>query len=259
MRVRASGRLLALFALAGACLPCASVRADAPAAAPVAAAAAAGRRVGDTGLLASPLRTDADRRADAGRRPLDLLRFAQVEPGMKVLDIASEAGYTAQLMALAVGPQGHVWAQDANPSAKFDRRMAEHPQPNLQPLRRPFDDPYPADAPRVDLVTFVLSYHDMVNAPVERAKMNRAVFDALRPGGHLVVIDHAAREGRGLQDTKTLHRIDERVLRAEVEAAGFRLEAESTFLRNPDDPRDKPFFKMETPPDRFALRFVKPH
>ncbi|MDE2080010.1 MAG: class I SAM-dependent methyltransferase [Burkholderiales bacterium] len=210
-------------------------------------------------LLASPLRTEADRRADAGRKPLDLLRLAQVRPGMKVLDVAAEGGYTAQLMALAVGPQGRVWAQNAEPSAALTRRLAEHPQANLQPLVRPFDDPWPADAPRLDLVTFVLAYHDVVNTPTDRARMNRALFDALRPGGHLIVIDHAAAAGHGLRDTRTLHRIEEPVLRAEIEAAGFRLEAEAMSWRTPDDPHALPFFKMNgAPTDRFALRFVKP-
>ena len=251
-----SGMAVVFAVLMGAWAPGTWARADAPA--PQLAPAAADRWAGAAALLASPVRTDADRRADPDRKPLDLLRFTEVAPGMKVLDIASEGGYTAQLLALAVGPQGHVWAQDASPSAAFAARLAAHPQANLEPLRRPFADLYPASAPRVDLVTFVLAYHDIVNAPVDRAKMNRAIFDALRPGGHLVVIDHAARAGRGLQDTKSLHRIEEPTLRAEVEAAGFRLEAEADFLRNADDPREQPFFKMKMPTDRFALRFVKP-
>ncbi|MDE2276895.1 MAG: class I SAM-dependent methyltransferase, partial [Burkholderiales bacterium] len=248
-------RLGALLLLAAAVLgPPAAMAQAAPAPAHLSTEA-----VWPLALLASPLRTEADRRADAGRQPLELLRLAQVRPGMKVLDIASEGGYTAQLMALAVGPQGRVWAQNPAPSAALAKRLAEHPQANLVPLLRPFDDPWPATAPRLDLITFVLAYHDVVNTPTDRARMNRALFDALRPGGHLVVIDHAAAAGHGLQDTKTLHRIEEPVLRAEVEAAGFRLEQESMAWRRADDPHTLPFFKMDgAPTDRFALRFVKP-
>jgi predicted methyltransferase len=212
----------------------------------------------DAALLASPLRSDADRQADAGRRPLDLLRFAQVMPGMKVLDISSGGGYTARLMALAVGPQGQVWAQGTKPMARLDAQQAAHPLPALESLVRPYEDLFPPQAPRVDLATLVLSYHDIAFEPVDRARMNRAIFDALRPGGHFVVIDHSSRPGRGLQDTQTLHRIDEQTLRAEVLAAGFVLEAEGEFLRNPDDPREQAFFDMKIPADRFALRFVKP-
>ena len=209
-------------------------------------------------LLASPLRTDDDRESDAGRKPRDLLRFAAAMPGMRVLDISAGAGYTTQLMALAVGPQGKVWAQLEKPRPALEKRLAAHPQPNIEVLLRRVEDPFPAEAPRVDLVTLVLSYHDIAYSPVDRARMNRAIFAALKPGGHLIVIDHAAKPGTGLQDTKTLHRIDERTLRAEVEAAGFVLEAESAFLRNPADPREQAFFDMKIPADRFALRFVRP-
>jgi len=72
------------------------------------------------------------------------------------------------------------------------------------------------------------------------------------------VLDHSAKEGSGVSDAKTLHRIDEKVVLNEFEQAGFKLEKEGDFLRNPDDPRDQPFFKMKTQTDKFALRFVKP-
>jgi len=209
-------------------------------------------------VLADPQRTPEDRQADAGRQPAALLRFAQATPGMSVLDVSAGGGYTTQLMALAVGPQGKVWAQVQKLSPTLERRLKEHPQANIELLQRPFEDPFPAAAPRVDLVTLVLSYHDIAYAPVDRARMNRAIFDALKPGGHLVLIDHAARSGSGLADTRTLHRIDEQTVRAELLAAGFVLEAQSDFLRNPADPRDKAFFDMTMPADRFALRFFKP-
>ena len=88
--------------------------------------------------------------------------------------------------------------------------------------------------------------------------MDRAIYDALKPGGRLILIDHAARAGSGTADSKSLHRIDEQTVRAELAAAGFVLEAESDFLRNPKDPREQGFFDMNMPADRFALRFAKP-
>ena len=209
-------------------------------------------------LLASALRTPDDRKSDAGRQPAALLRFAQVAPGMNVLDVSAGGGYTTQLMALAVGPQGKVWAQAPKLAPSLERRLAEHPQANIELLLRSFEDPFPVQAPRVDLVTLVLSYHDIAYAAVDRARMNRAIFDALKPGGHLLLIDHAARPGSGIADTRTLHRIDEQTVRSELSAAGFVLENESDFLRNPADPRDQAFFDMNMPADRFALRFVKP-
>lgn len=208
-------------------------------------------------LLASPLRTDDDRKADAGRRPLDLIRFAQVEPGMTVLDIVTGGGYTAQVLALAVGPMGKVYAQGRS-TANIDKRLAAHPQANLVGLARPLEDPFPADLPRVDRATLILNYHDIAYSPIDRAKMNRAIFAALKPGGKYVVVDHAAKAGTGVADTKTLHRIDETTVRSEVLAAGFVLEAEGEFLRNPKDPREQVYSDMQMPADRFALRFVRP-
>ena len=208
-------------------------------------------------LLASPLRTDDDRKADPGRRPLDLLRFAQVTPGMTVLDIVTGGGYTAQLLAVAVGPKGKVYAQGRT-TAAVDKRLAAHPQANLVGLARPLEDPFPADLPRVDLATLILNYHDIAYSPVDRQKMNRAIYGALKPGGKFVLIDHAAKPGTGLADTKTLHRIDEATVRSEVTAAGFVLDAESDFLRNPKDPREQIFSDLQMPADRFALRFVRP-
>ena len=222
---------------------------------PARAAADAATDADPAALLASPLRTDDDRKADAGRHPIELLRFAQVQPGMSVLDVSAGGGYTAQLMALAVGPEGKVWAQVEQRRPMLDKRLAAHPQPQLAVLARPFEDLFPADAPRVDLVTLVLSYHDIAYSTVDRAKLDAAM---LKPGGHLVLVDHAAKAGTGTADAKRLHRIDEQLVRQEVEAAGFVFEADSDFLRNPSDPREQAFFDMKQPADRFALRFVKP-
>jgi predicted methyltransferase len=209
-------------------------------------------------ILSDPVRSDSDRNTDERRKPLELLRFAQVRPGMKVLDVSAGGGYTTQLLALAVGPDGAVWAQMAKPRESFEKRLAAHPQANIHLLVRPFDDPYPADAPRLDLITFILNYHDVANEAIDRAVMNQRLFAALKPGGHLVLIDHAAAPGSGLRDTKTLHRIDEEAVVSELQRAGFRVEERSAFLHVADDPHTQAFFDMKTPSDRFALRLVRP-
>jgi predicted methyltransferase len=208
--------------------------------------------------IASPARTDDDRKADAKRKPAEFLDFAQVRPGMKVLDVAAGGGATSTLLAAAVGSGGQVWAQTAQPSPKLDQRLAAKPLPNLHPAVAPFDNPVPAGTPPLDLVTINMSYHDIVNTPADRAAMNKRLYDALKPGGHLVIIDNAAKDGSGLSATKTLHRIDEAAVVGEVTKAGFALDAKSDYLRAPTDPREQPFFKMEgKPDDKFALRFVK--
>ncbi len=208
--------------------------------------------------VASPIRTDADRNADARRKPLEFLEFTGVQPGMKALDVAAGGGYTTQLLALVVGSNGTVWAQETKSGSALEERLANHPQANIIPDIRPFEDPVPNGIPELDLITIIMNYHDIAYMPVDRAKMDQRLFDALKSGGHLVVLDHSAKTGSGISAAKTLHRIDEQVVLDEFRQAGFRLEQESDFMRNPDDPRDHAFFDTNIQTDKFALRFVKP-
>jgi len=209
-------------------------------------------------VVASPVRTDQDRRMDASRHPAEFLPFTQVGPGMQVLDVATGGGYTTQLLALAVGPTGKVWAQAQQPGATVTKRLADQPQANIVLVARSFEDPVPDNAPKLDLITIVLNYHDITYLPIDRAKMNQRLFAALKPGGHLVIVDHSARAGTGIADGKTLHRIDETVVVTEEKQAGFVLETEGNFLRNPADTRAESSSDPKVPTDKFALRFVKP-
>lgn len=209
-------------------------------------------------VIANPLRTERDRRMDAERMPAQFLPFTQVAPGMRVMDVSSGGGYTSQLLALAVGPNGTLFAQAPHPGATLTKRLADHPQANFVLVERPFDDPVPPGTPSLDLITLILNYHDITYQPVDREKMNARLFAALKPGGHFVVIDHSSRAGKGISEGKTLHRIDEAVVLDEVRKAGFVLEAEGDFLRNPADARDEPSGRPKVPTDKFALRFVKP-
>jgi len=206
--------------------------------------------------IANPARTDEDRKADAKRKPAEFLAFAKVRPGMNVLDVSAGGGATSALLAAAVGPSGKVYAQSPKPSPKLDARAAA--MPNLKPVVAPFDNPVPAGTPPLDLVTINMSYHDIVNTPTDRAAMNRSLYQALKPGGMLVIVDNAAKPGAGISATNTLHRIEDATVIAEVSKAGFALDGSSDYLAMPGDPRDQPFFKMDGKPDaKFALRFVK--
>lgn len=209
-------------------------------------------------VVASPIRTDQDRRMDASRNPLAFLPFTGVAPGMVAFDLSAGAGYTSQLMALSVGPTGKLYAQRPAPGEAFSKRLADHPQPNIVVVYRPFEDPVPPDAPPLDLITFVNNYHDFVNAPIDRPKLLKRLYDALKPGGRFIVVDHAAVPGSGTSATRTLHRIDEAVVVSEVKQAGFVLEAEGQFLRHPDDPRTVSSGDGAILTDKFALKFRKP-
>jgi len=207
--------------------------------------------------IASPIRTDDDRKADAKRKPAEFLAFAGVKPGMKALDVAAGGGATAALLTAAVGQKGEVWAQNAKPNPKLQERVGNATLPNLHAIVADFNDPVPKGTPPLDLVTINMSYHDIANTPADRAAMNKRLYEALKPGGVLVIVDNAARKGAGLSATKTLHRIDEETVVEEVTRAGFKLDARSDYLHVASDPREQPFFKMDAPDDKFALRFKK--
>ena len=209
-------------------------------------------------------RSDADRVTDQRRKPEKLLEFYGVLPGMRVLDLGAGGGYNTELLARVVGPAGVVYAQNSPyvlqkfVRGRFEERLKKPVMARVVHLVREFDDPVPPDVRNLDLVTFNFVYHDTVWLGADRAKMNRVVYESLKPGGVYIVADHSARPGSGIDAAKTLHRLDENVVRAEVQAAGFRLMDEALFLRNPDDPRTASVLKPQMPNDEFVLKFVKP-
>ena len=111
---------------------------------------------------------------------------------------------------------------------------------------------------QIHLITFYFAYHDTTYMGTDRAKMNRAMFAALKPGGLLVIADHSARPEDGATVGKTYHRIAEQTLRSEVETAGFKFVADGGFLRHPEDARTSIVFRNPTPVDEFVLKFQKP-
>lgn len=248
-------------------------------------------------LLASADRTAADRTNDLRRKPDQMLAFIGVRPGMVALDLSTGGGYTTELLARAVGPTGSAYGQSQPPrpagapalppvapegnaspqlpsapagaalapmprrsSAQALAERAKNPSlSNLYSVVRVFEDPVPMElAGRLDLVTLMFNYHDLGHMGTDRARMNAAVFAALKPGGMYVIADHAGRPGTGISEAGTLHRIEEAFLQKEVEAAGFKLVAQGDFLRNPLDPRDKNTPEPAQPKDEFVLKFVKP-
>ena len=215
-------------------------------------------------IVASSDRSDADRQTDRRREPAKMLAFTGVKTGMKVLDMEAGAGYSTELLARAVGPAGVVYAQDSAAvierfvKDKFDIRAQSPAMKNVVHVIRNFDDPIPPEVSGLDLITFFFAYHDVTYMPVDRAEMNRKMFAALKPGGFLIIADHSARPGDGITVGKTLHRIEESVLRGEIEAAGFKLVDEANFLRHPEDPRDAAVFRPQVPVDEFVLKYQKP-
>lgn len=240
-----------------------------------AAAAAAPRVVKVTAseearaIVAAADRDEDDKKLDAGRKPAEMLTFYGIKPGMKVADLAAGGGYTTELLARAVGPSGVVYSQNnAMIVEKFagkpwNARLAKPVNKNVVKVVREFDDPLPPEAKDLDAVFLVLFYHDTYWMGADRAKMDASIMRALKPGGVFAVIDHSGRPGTGATEVKTLHRIEEKVVREDVLKAGFTLPEEADFLREPADTRDwnaAPFAAGEKrgKSDRFVLKFVKP-
>ena len=137
-------------------------------------------------IVASPDRSDADRNNDKKRKPEQMLAFTGVKTGMKVMDIVSSAGYSAELLARSVGPSGTVYAVNSKDTAdrvkdRFEPRLGK--VKSLVPVVREYADPVPPEVSNLDLVTIYFSYHDLVHIGVDRAGMNKKVFAALKPGG----------------------------------------------------------------------------
>lgn len=215
-------------------------------------------------IVAAPDRLATDRDIDKRRDPVKLLAYTGVRPGMKVLDVNSGAGYTTELLSRVVGPTGVVYAQDSQATVdrvrdRYEKRLQNNPMKNVMRVVRDYGDPVPPGVKDLDLVTLFFFYHDIANmSGVDRTQMNKRIYEALKSGGLFVVADHSAAPGAGTAVTNTLHRIDEAVVRREVEAAGFQLVGEGGFLRNPEDPRDGRVFQSKVRVDEFVLKFRKP-
>jgi predicted methyltransferase len=227
-----------------------------------------------TAALADTNRTDADRAQDADRKPGEMVVFAGIKPGSKVVDLVPGQGYFTRIFAKAVGNKGYVYAYLPSNLDEFLKKRLnvteitnewlQHPYlayGNVSVLHAPIEK---FAAPElVDVVWTSRNYHDFHDSffgPADLAVVNKAVFNSLKHGGVFIVLDHAAEAGSGLRDTETLHRIDEAQVKKEVEAAGFKFAGESKVLRSSaDDHKAKVFdASVKGKTDQFILKFRKP-
>ncbi len=229
-----------------------------------------------TAAVADSARPDADKMADADRKPAETLAFSHVKPGDSVAELMPGGGYFTRMLSVIVGPSGHVYAIVPPPMPPMPgRRMrmdmgaaakkiaADPHYSNVTVLTTLGTDNWGLPGP-VDLVWTTDNYHDFHNgrpgSKVDIAPFNKLVFDALKPGGIFLVVDHAGAAGTGTSQTSTLHRIDPAAARKEIEAAGFKLAAHSNALRNPKDPHTARIFdaSIRGHTDKFMYRFEKP-
>jgi predicted methyltransferase len=214
--------------------------------------------------VADSARPAEDKQRDADRKPAETLAFAGVKPGDTIIELAPGKGYYTRLLSVVVGPKGKVYALGAQPKpdAPPPPVVAIAADPHYGNVTVSMQHIPDLKLPEgIDLVWTSQNYHDLHNIKdVDVAKINRAFFEALKPGGTYFVLDHAAEPGSGARDTSTLHRIDPETVRQEVTAAGFKLVAEGDVLRNQSDPHTAKVFDAEIRghTDQFMLKFKKP-
>jgi predicted methyltransferase len=212
--------------------------------------------------LAQP--TDA--LTDPSLKAPEVIAFIGLKPGAREADIM--AGRFLRAESAAVGPKGKLYAVmpaealKAYPGADAPlKAAAAAPGSNIEVLTRPINA---MDLPKgLDAVFIRQNYHDLYDkfmGPADVPAFNKAVYAALKPGGVFVILDHAAVAGAPDNVTETLHRIDVARVKADMAKAGFKLDAESKILANPDDDHSKivsnPAIRGKT--DQFLLRFKKP-
>lgn len=215
-----------------------------------------------TAAVAGPGRAD-DAKDDGRRHIAAIMTFSEVKPGDTVLELVPGGGYWTRVFSAIVGEDGKVYAAVPAPMEKYAEKTHALPDElaNVELLQQPADA-LSAPTP-VDVAFTAQNYHDYPNdfmGPTDPAVLNAAVFEALKPGGLWIVIDHAAEAGSGLRDTDTLHRIDPAIVRTQAEAAGFEFVGESEVLHNPADNYTLKVFDpaVRGVTDQFVYKFRKP-
>lgn len=215
--------------------------------------------------IANPSRPADDKTADERRHPRELLQFSQIKVGDTVVDVIPGKGYFTRLFISLVGPKGHVIAYVPKEIENAPFKPVEFAKKAVEGAKNAEAKVSPlsvAPAENVDAIWISQNYHDLHIKSFIKADLtayNKVLFKMLKPGGHLIIVDHVATAGATDADIEKLHRIDPQTVRKEVEAAGFVFEAESKTLERKEDHKLNvfdPAIRGKT--DQFAFRFVKP-
>jgi len=203
--------------------------------------------------VAAPERSDKDRERDARDRPAEVMTFAGIKPGMAIADVFGGGGYWTELLARAVGAEGKVTLVNNAPYLEFSRedlktRFADDRLPGV--TRRTIETcDMKLGRASFDLILIVMSYHDLYYVDeaggwpaIDAGGFLDQLHAALKPGGSLLIIDHAAAAGAGNSGAGEIHRIEEAFAKRDIESHGFKLEKTWDGYRNPADDLSKLVF-----------------
>jgi predicted methyltransferase len=216
--------------------------------------------------LSDSARSEADKQRDADRKPAEVIEFIGIEPGMTIMDVMAASGWYTEVLSLAVGDAGKVYAQNpafilefrdgANDKA-LAARLAGDRLANVERVDTTIEESgIPAGT--FDVMFTALSFHDTyyMGGEESAARLLAEMGRLLKPDGRLVIIDH---NGRPDLDNAKLHRIPRDIVLNMAMGAGYILEAEADMLAHPDDDGTQMVFMkpLRGKTDRFVLKFRK--
>ena len=166
-----------------------------------------------------------DPKRDAYQKPDEVVKALKLEEGEVIADIGAGSGYFTFRLARPVGEKGRVYAVDVSPDmiVHVNRRVRDLNVKNVVTILSAPDDPLLADA-SVDRFLIVDTWHHIGGHAKYLALLKRM----LKPGGQVIMIDF--KKAKTPVGPPMEIRIDRDDLVREMEANGFQLAAEHTFL-----------------------------
>jgi predicted methyltransferase len=181
-------------------------------------------------------RSEADRTRDDNRSPELALDFFGLQPDMKVIEFAPGNGWYSRIIAPSLKRQGEFyviypeeWFEGFDEFLRLDVMRAAKKWPvemgwNDEDHRYTFADELDFGIDGADMVLFIREYHNLNG--LDKARFNQAAFDALKPGGTYVVVDHSRRP-TAPATSELRRREDPPKVILEVQSAGSELQRSS--------------------------------
>ncbi|MBZ9610137.1 methyltransferase domain-containing protein [Rheinheimera maricola] len=213
-------------------------------------------------------RSLADKKRDTVSLPCSMAKLLPLQPGNVVLDLLGGNGYFSELLSQQVGSSGKVYLHNNKAylpyvDKQLQQRLAQGRLPNVMRLEAELED-LGISPNSLDAVYFIMGYHDMYHVAegwkINPQQLMAQIYAALTPGGRMLVVDHNASAGSGIDASQELHRIEANYVQQELQQFGFNLIMVSDVLQNPDDDYSKSVFdeSIRGKTDRFVLLLQKP-